>query len=125
MGGHAEKLVFGGICLHQLTCAFLHRLLKRFRIFLQNALLLSYLLAQLVRLNSSAQGSRKVIAVNRFLNKIIRTPAQSLNSEIVITVASYEQRRRSRSQFLYLRQQRQTIHAGHLDIARSEEHTSE
>src|SRR6266568_6240589 len=83
----------------------------------QGKLLFEHRASQLVRLNGTVQGSHKVIAVDRFLNEVIGTTTEGLDGEIMLTMASDQQRRRIRSQLLYIRQQSQPIHAGHLDIA--------
>ncbi len=70
-----------------------------------------------MRLNSPAQGSHHVVAIDGFLNEVVGAAAQGLYRKIVFAVARDQQGRRLRAQCLDLCQQGQAIHAWHLDIA--------
>src|SRR5258708_17882236 len=83
----------------------------------QSALMVSYLTAQLVRLNSPAQGSHNVVAIDGFLNEVVGTASQGLDRKIVLAVTRDLQGRPLRSQCFYLCHQGPSIHAWHLDIA--------
>src|SRR6266699_5763561 len=63
------------------------------------------------------QCSYNVFAINWFLNKVVGTTTKGPYSKIVLTMAGDQQCRCLWLQFLYLFQQRQSIHSGHLDIA--------
>src|SRR5216684_5609832 len=117
MRDHAEERIFRRVGLHQLLCAILHDALERVGMQFQSALMVSYLTSQLVRLNSPIQCSHNVVAIDWFLDEVVGATTKSLYSKFVLSMTSDQQCRRLWSQFLYLFQQRQSIHSGHLDIA--------
>src|SRR5258708_2689252 len=117
MRDHAEELILHRVGLHQFLCSILHDALERVGMQFQGTLVVSYLTSQLVRLNSPAQGSHHVVAIDGFLNEVVGTASQGLYRKIVLAVTRDQQGRRLRSQGLYLCQQGQSIHAWHLDIA--------
>src|SRR5260370_36338090 len=102
MRDHAEEVVFRRVGLHQLSSAILHDALERLGMQFQSALVVSYLPSQLVRLNSPAQGSHNVVAIDGFLNEVVGTASQSMDRQIVSAMTRDQQGRRLRSQCLYL-----------------------
>src|SRR6266700_5890343 len=91
MGGHTDKLVLHNISLAQLVGAFLDDYFERVSVGLKSFLLCAHLAAELTCLNGAAESRHKIVAVNRFLDKVVGTAAQSLDSQVMIAVTSNEQ----------------------------------
>src|SRR5438874_7331529 len=68
-------------------------------------------------MNGTLQCGHQVVTINGLLDEVVSSTSQRLHREIVLAMTGNEESRRIWPQFLYLCQQCQTVHTGHLDIA--------
>ncbi len=115
-GGHLGQRPDPLDRLAELLCARLDDALELRGVALERRLLLGHPALELADLHGATQRRDQVLAVERLLHVVVRAGAQRSHRKVVLPVPGDEQRGRVGPEDADLVQQREPVHARHLDV---------